>query len=110
MTLRHFRAITTSCFLILALLAGQLYFIPKDSFIVPCQDYLKDTPTISAVESTVECSFVALKQKKFVDLCLFKTVAVPSLSSYETRLITYAPFSAVPEVYLDIFIPPDGRS
>lgn len=110
MTLKRVSAVTTSCFLILALLAGQLYFAPEKSFIVPCQDYLKDTPTISAEETSAECSFVTLKQKKFVDLFLTQAVTLFSVSSHETRLISYAPFSALPEVFFDIFIPPDGRS
>lgn len=93
--------------LVLVLLTVRIGSFSQETFVYPIQDVIFKTAKIS--EENSKHKPTSLKLKRIAGEAFYD--AVPLLVEFhptETRLTAFYPFRAFPEVYLDIFIPPDN--
>lgn len=95
--------------LIAALLALRLHTLTPEVFVVPYQDFLKDTPTIYSETSPAKAGTPGFKPKRQLDLTCLEPVHLLPVVREALPLIPFQPFFALPEVYLDILVPPESR-
>lgn len=92
--------------LILVLLTVRIGSFSDETFVYPIQDVIFKTAHISEENAKHKPSCLKLKRASGEAFCS----AVQLLAEFrpqETRLTAFSPFKVLPEVYLDIFIPPD---
>jgi hypothetical protein len=95
--------------LILALLTARLGSLGQETFVQPIQDVIFKTAHISADVTKAKTS--CFKVKRFVSDGFFTDP--PVLADYFPVIIeevSFLPYVTFPEVYLDIFIPPEGAA
>jgi hypothetical protein len=94
--------------LILVLLTVRLGSFSDETFVQPIQDVIFQTAHISTEDVKHKPS--CLKSKRTSGDAFCRAVQ-PQLDFFplETRMTPCSPFKALPEVYLDIFIPPDEQ-
>jgi hypothetical protein len=95
--------------LILVLLTVRLGSLCQETFVQPIQDVIFQTAHISEEDAKHKPS--CLKPKRAAGEVYYG--AVPLMVEFfplETRLMPCFPYQALPEVYLDIFIPPDKQA
>jgi hypothetical protein len=92
--------------LILVLLTIRIGSFTDETFVYPVQDVIFKTAHISSEEAKQKTS--GLKTKRTAG-DIFCSAAQLQLDFFplESRLTPSSPYKALPEVYLDIFIPPD---
>ena len=92
--------------LILVLLTIRLGSFSQETFVQPVQDVIFKTANIS--EETAKHKPSTVKPKRVTGEVFCGAVAlVVEYHPLETRLTPCVRYQALPEVYLDIFIPPD---
>jgi hypothetical protein len=92
--------------LILVLLTIRLGSFSRETFVQPVQDVIFKTANIS--EETAKHKPSTLKPKRATGEVFCGAVAwVVEYHPLETKLTPCVRYQALPEVYLDIFIPPD---
>lgn len=92
--------------LILVLLTVRLGSFSQETFVFPIQDVIFKTAHISAENAKHKPS--SLKPKRISGEAFFTEVQLlTECCPLETRLTPCSPYKDLPEVYLDIFIPPD---
>jgi len=92
--------------LVLVLLTVRLGSFCEETFVHPIQDVIFQTAHISAEDAKHKPSCLKTKRASGDAFC---DAMKPELDffPFETRLVPFPAFAALPEVYLDIFIPPD---
>jgi hypothetical protein len=95
--------------LVLVLLTVRLGSFSDETFVYPIQDVIFQTAHISAEDAKHKPSCLKLKRASGEAFC--SAVHLPlEFLPHETRLTPCFPYQALPEVYLDIFIPPDEQA
>ena len=94
--------------LILALLTLRIGSLSRETFVQPVQDVILQTAKISEENTTHKPS--GLKPKRATgEVVPSQAQLLVEFFPLETRLTPCLPYQALPEVYLDIFIPPDEQ-
>lgn len=92
--------------LIVVLLTVRIGSFSQETFVYPVQDVIFKTANIS--EGNAKHKPSSLKPKRIAGEAFCEAVSLlVEIHLTETRLTVFFPFKALPEVYLDIFIPPD---
>jgi hypothetical protein len=105
----NFSAKILSFALILVLLTVRIGSFSDESFVYPIQDVIFETAHLSSEDAKHKPS--GLKTKRATgDVFCGAVQQQLEFFPLETRLTPCFPFKALPEVYLDIFIPPDERA
>lgn len=95
--------------LALVLLTIRIGSFSKETFVQPVQDVIFQTAKIS--EETTKQKPSALKPKRATgEVVASASQLLTPFYPMLTRLIPCLPYQALPEVYLDIFIPPDEQA
>lgn len=95
--------------LVLVLLTIRIGSFSQETFVQPVQDVIFQTEKIS--EETAKHKPSALKPKRAVGEAVADGAQLlVQFFPLETRLTPCLPYQSLPEVYLDIFIPPDERA
>jgi len=92
--------------LVLVLLTTRFGSLSQETFVHPIQDFIFKTAHLSADDAKAKSHFFKVKRAIADAFCN----DVPVLADYipvVTELDCVLPYNALPEVYLDIFIPPD---
>lgn len=92
--------------LILVLLTVRLGALSRETFVQPVQDFLFKTAHVSSEDAKQKPSTLKPKRPS-VDLFCSRVEVAVAYQPLITALVPFSPFHALPEVYLDIFIPPD---
>lgn len=94
--------------LVLVLLTLRLGSFSQETFVQPVQDVIFQTAHIS--EETTKSKPSALKPKRATgEVIASGAQLLVHFFPLETRLTPCLPYQPLPEVYLDIFIPPDEQ-
>jgi len=95
--------------LVLVLLTIRIGSFSQVTFVQPVQDVIFQTAKIC--EETAKSKPSALKPKRAAaDAVANGAQLLIQFFPLETRLMPCLPYQSLPEVYLDIFIPPDERA
>jgi len=92
--------------LVVVIVTLRLGSLSHETFVKPVQDFISKTAYFS--EDDQRPKFPLVKPKRALADAFLGNA--PDLEPYLppiSRLIVYTPFTAIPEVYLEIFIPPD---
>jgi len=92
--------------LIVVIVTIRLGSLSHETFVKPVEDFISSTAHLSEDDQRPKPS--CLKPKRALADAFLG--AAPALEPYLppiSRLVVFTPFTAIPEVYLEIFIPPD---
>ncbi len=96
--------------LVVSLLTGRLGSVSHTAFVEPIQNFISKKAQF--VEDNTPRKSIFFKTKRSLS-DVASTAEISLLEAYRpafSKLIPCSPFAAIPEVFLDIFIPPDPPS